>query len=145
MLAALSAGVGFDGASGSALLLSLGLLPFELLLELELLLLLESVSYIGGGVCVGNGCSSAAVECGFAGGGASGVSLDGSGLAGSPGNGNCCAGGSCFWSAGGAQGLSVGLPLVWLGNGHGGVSVGFWAGVDWAKQAAEHSTAASMA
>jgi hypothetical protein len=95
---------------------------------------------------VGNGCSSAAVECGFAGGGASGVSLDGRGFAGSPGKGNCwAAGGGCFWSAGGAQGLSVGLPLVWLGDGHGGVSVGFWAGVDWAKQAAEHSTAASMA
>jgi hypothetical protein len=146
VLAALSAqGAGFDVASGPALLPSLGLLSFELL-ELELLLL-ESVSYIGGGVWVGNGCSSAAVECGFAGVGASEVSLEGRGFAGSPGKGNCwAAGGACFWSAGGTQGLSVaGLPVVWLGGGHGGVSVGFGVDVVWAMQATEHSTAASMA
>ena len=140
-------------------MLSLGLLSLELLLELELLLLLESVSYIGGGVWVGNGCSSAVVEWGFVGVGASGAALplslellellllpefesyNGGGVW----VGNGC---SSAPVAEGfeTQGLSVaGLPVVWPGDGHGGVSVGFWAGVDWAKQAAEHSTAASMA
>lgn len=158
VLAALSAeGAGFEGASGAALL-SLGLLSFELLLELELLLLLESVSYIGGGVWVGNGCSSAAVEWGFVGAGESGAALplslellellllpefesyNGGGV---------WVGNGCSSAVAGGfetQGLSVaGLPVVWPGDGHGGVSVGFWAGVVWATQAAEHNTAASMA
>lgn len=128
------------GVSGSAF----GLPSLELLLELELLLLLLESGYIGGGDWVGNGCSSAAVECGFVGVGTSGVSLDGRGFAGSPGNGNCWAAGGCFWSAEGAQGLSfAGLPEVWLADGHGGVSAGFWVGAVWAIQAAESTTTAS--
>ena len=111
VLAALSAeGGAGGGALGSAGLLSLELLLELLLLEL-LLLLLESESYIGGGVWVGNGCSSAAVAGDFE-----------------------------------TQGLSVaGLPVVWLGVGHGGaVSLGFWVGVVWATQAADSNMATSM-
>jgi hypothetical protein len=159
VLAALSAeGGAGGGALGSAGLLSLELLLELLLLEL-LLLLLESESYIGGGVWVGNGCSSAAVEWGFEGAGASGaallLSLELPELLLLPESESCNGGG--VWVGNGCssaavagdfetQGLSVAdLPVVWLGDGHGGaVSVGFWAGVVWATQAADSNMAASM-
>ncbi len=142
VLAALSTHGADEGASGSSgVLLSLLLLLLELLLEL--LLLFGSESYMGGGVWVGNGCSSAAVGWGFEGGCMSEASLDGSGFAGSPGNGNCWDAGG-FWSAEGTQGLSVaGLPEAWPGDGHGGGAVGFWAGVVWAVHAAANSATAS--
>lgn len=162
VLAALSAeGGAGGGALGSAGLLSLELLLELLLLELLLLLLLllESESYIGGGVWVGNGCSSAAVEWGFEGAGASGaaflLSLELPELLLLPESESCNGGG--VWVGNGCssaavagdfetQGLSVaGLPVVWLGVGHGGaVSVGFWAGVVWATQAADSNMATSM-
>ena len=86
----------------------------SVLLELVLLLLLlESVPYIGGGAWVGKGCSSSALVWGLAGAGVLGTPSDGRVFAGSPGNGKRSEGDGCFWS-GGVQGLSVeGLVEDW--------------------------------
>ncbi len=146
------------GASGSAALLSLELL-LELLLLLYCCYCCSSPNRTSGvGVWVGNGCSSAAVEWGFEGGGASGAALllslellelllpeSESRIGGGVWVGNGCSSAAVAGDFE-TQGLSVaGLPVVWLGDGHGGaVSVGFWVGVVWATQAAESNMATSM-
>jgi hypothetical protein len=123
-----------SGTAGSWVAESGSVLP-------ELELLLESSPGSLGAGAVGKGCSSAAdfgvplVGLGESGGGAD--------LLGAPGNGNCSAADGALAPAGGVHGFVVWV-WVWLGSGHGGGG-GFWAGVVWARQAAEKKNAASSA